>query len=692
MVVTLPASLAAPTPSHPLFDELADVQQLLDRALERRARPHTDGGADPVPIHRLARPASAFARLRDACALDSAELGLVVLAVASSVCHRIACGYALLRHDPDAPALSVGIAMELLGIDGCRGSEALFRALRPGSPLLDLELLHVPAGGLASMTDSVLPSSRLLGFLIGDTSLAPDIAAIARLDPARRLPELVLDPTAARRLGEAMALVRTSTRAQDPTAAPVCLLTGPVGSGRGLCALHLAQAMGRPLLRADARHLTGSGDAPQAHDMVAMMRRLVREVRLQGAFLYLEGLEALPRTDDHRLRHLLETYVPAFALGATEPLTGRALLPALRPLAPIALGLPAPTDRLTLWRRHAMGHPPAAERCLEVAAHKYRLTGGQIVRAAENAEEIARVRGSTTLDLEVLDEAIRSTVSHALGEVAREVRLSESWDELVVPEETRLLLRVMMANHRHRQKVFEEWGFGGRFSRGLGLSALFSGPPGTGKTMAAGILARELGLPLYQVELSRVVSKWLGETEKNIDRVFAEAEAVSGVVLFDEADSLFARRTEVSSANDRYANLEVNHLLQRIEAFEGIVVLTTNNAAGIDPAFLRRFAYQIAFPLPDAAQRALLWERLIPAQADVVRPIPFDVLARDFEFSGGHVKNAVLRAAFFAAELRRPIDLRLLQLTASLEQKQLGGAVRHLDVGALWRELGGDEA
>ena len=673
----------------PVFGELALVSALVSRALaDRSAEPHAPQ-QETVLWSDLVLLGSVFARLAASCGLDEAEAGLVVLAVAPAVSHRLATGYALLRHDPDAQFLSPSVAMQVLGIDGVHGVEALLGALQPGRALVDLELVHVQPGGVTSVRDNIVPSSRLLAYVLGDVTLPADVGLAARIEASHRCPEPLLGEAPARHFAEALAQLRQAVVTGHRSAIPVCVLIGREGTGRGLCALHLAKALGQPLMRVDVRRLPDSGEPKPVGPALAALRRVVREARIQGALLYLDGLEGWNRAADHELRLLLETYLPTFALGSTEPLAGRGLLPTARPVVTIPISLPDARIRTALWQRHLPRQPPTANGCIEVVTHKYRLTGGQIVRIAALAAERAIARGRPEIGVEEVEEAVRTTIPHALTAVAREVRPTEGWDDLIVPEETRMLMRVMMANYRHRRLVYDEWGFGKRFGRGLGLSALLTGPPGTGKTMAAGIVAKELGLPLYQVELSRVVSKWVGETEKNLDEVFAEAEACSAVVLFDEADSLFAKRTEVSSANDRYANLEVNHLLQRIESFEGIVLLTTNNAGAIDRAFLRRFGYQLQFPLPNAAERALLWEGILPAKARVTHPIDFDFLAKEFEFSGGHIKNAVLRAAFFAAELDRPIDERLLSLTGSLELKQLGSTVRHIDVDAVWRELGG---
>jgi SpoVK/Ycf46/Vps4 family AAA+-type ATPase len=207
----------------------------------------------------------------------------------------------------------------------------------------------------------------------------------------------------------------------------------------------------------------------------------------------------------------------------------------------------------------------------------------------------------------------------------------------------------LITSIRYQSQVMERWGFGRKMASGRAVSALFGGPPGTGKTMVATLIAKELGLELFRVDLSRVVSKWVGETEKNLGRAFDEAKTSQAVLLFDEADALFAKRTDVKSSNDRYANLEVNYLLQRLEAFEGVVLLTTNNQSSIDDAFRRRLRFRIEFPAPDADERELLWRAMLPPEVPVASDVQFAALAERYEMTGGFIKNAVVRAAYLAA-------------------------------------------
>ena len=220
--------------------------------------------------------------------------------------------------------------------------------------------------------------------------------------------------------------------------------------------------------------------------------------------------------------------------------------------------------------------------------------------------------------------------------------------------------------------MFKQWGFDRKLPYGRGLSALFAGPPGTGKTMICSLLAKELGLELYRIDLSQVVNKYIGETEKNLGRVFDEAARGQVMLLFDEADSLFAKRTEVRSSNDRYANLEVNYLLQRLEAHEGVVVMTTNSENALDPAMRRRIRFRLRFPAPDEAQRTRLWQGMVPKEAQLAADVDLSVLAKRFPLAGGNIMNALVRAATAAAADGGPIRQQHLVRAAEFEYAEMG--------------------
>jgi len=242
----------------------------------------------------------------------------------------------------------------------------------------------------------------------------------------------------------------------------------------------------------------------------------------------------------------------------------------------------------------------------------------------------------------------------------------------VLPPDILDSLKEFLARMRLSRQVFEEWGMERVATTSRGIVALFEGPPGTGKTMVAGALARELGIELFRVDLSRVMSKWIGETERNLANVFAAAEECQALMLFDEADSLFTKRTEVKSSNDRYANLEVNYLLQRLDSFTGAAILTTNFGTAIDQAFKRRLAFRVLFPIPDEELREQLWRAHLPKDLPVADDLDLADLARRFEFTGGSVRNCTVRAAFLAASENLPLSQEHLRRAIRLEYRSAG--------------------
>ncbi|MCW5801190.1 MAG: ATP-binding protein, partial [Deltaproteobacteria bacterium] len=272
----------------------------------------------------------------------------------------------------------------------------------------------------------------------------------------------------------------------------------------------------------------------------------------------------------------------------------------------------------------------------------------------------------------LVDEIARQHVATRLARVATHVTRLPRWEHVTLPDDIKDSVRELVGRARWQRTVYEDWGMGRTITSARGLTALFYGPPGTGKTLVAGLVARELGLELWRIDLARVMSKWLGETEKNLSEVFDAAEEGQIMLLFDEADSLFAKRTEVKSSNDRYANLEVNYLLQRLDAFEGVAVLTTNLEGSVDEAFKRRLSMRLYFPFPDEEMRAQLWAAHVPHELPVEGRLDFVDLARRFPMSGGYIRNSALRAAFLAAQEQRPLSHDHLVRAVLLEYREVG--------------------
>jgi SpoVK/Ycf46/Vps4 family AAA+-type ATPase len=280
-----------------------------------------------------------------------------------------------------------------------------------------------------------------------------------------------------------------------------------------------------------------------------------------------------------------------------------------------------------------------------------------------------------------LMNACRAHSNQGLGVLARKVIPVYTWADLVLPGERLAQLREMCLHIRYGPLVFEEWGFDRKLARGKGLNVLFAGPPGTGKTMAAEVLATDLGLELYKIDLSGVVSKYIGETEKNLEKIFHEGQTSNAMLFFDEADSLFGKRSEVKDSHDRYANLETSYLLQRMEEYDGIVILATNLRKNLDDAFIRRMHGAIEFPMPEEPDRLEIWRRTFPPEAPLAEDVDFTYFAKRFKLSGGNIKNIVLEAAFFAADAGTAISMVHLVRAVRREHQKIGKLIHADDFG-----------
>jgi hypothetical protein len=425
----------------------------------------------------------------------------------------------------------------------------------------------------------------------------------------------------------------------------------------------LAAARGGPVLVVPAREAATPQDAAAAELRAA----------LTGAALCFE-LDDLSRDDCARVAACLAERGSRTLLCARRP--DAAAVPGLRALA-VSVPELTLTERRALWRAHAPGADVD-----DVAAH-FRLSTAQIGHAAEVAVASAHARGDSSPSAADLERGARDASRTGLGDLAVRVPPRAGWNDLVLPEEPLELLRSVAAFLRHRDLVLSEWGYERAVAGGQGLKVLFAGESGTGKTMAAGVIAGDLGLDLFRVDLATVVSKYVGETEQNLDRIFAAAEGSNALLLFDEADALFGKRSEVKDAHDRYANIEVAYLLQRMEAYAGGVILATNLRSNVDDAFLRRLDVLVEFPFPEAADRRRLWQRLVPPEAPVDDDVDLDVLADRFRLTGGSIRNCSVTAAFLAADAGSTVTMPHLLRAIAQELRKHGRLTLEADFAGL---------
>jgi hypothetical protein len=426
--------------------------------------------------------------------------------------------------------------------------------------------------------------------------------------------------------------------AAQPADRPVRVaLAGRTGSGRRTVAAALAQLGGRGLGLVELPP-PASGEA-----LDARVRQQLIDTALRGLVPCLT-LDALG--DDPGARDRMRAVLDAFP----GPLIVRTPPGAAPPLSPgyLALELPALSEheRAAAWRDALAAHGLPAGPAERLAA-RFAIEPGTIARVLAGAR-LSSGADAATVEA-TLAAALRQHRAGRLAAIASQVTRLARWDDVILSDDMRASLRELIGRVRCRSTVLERWGMERVASSARGITALFQGGPGTGKTLAAGAIARELGFELWRVDLSRVLSKWLGETEKNLGAVFDAAEEGEIILLFDEADSLFGKRTEVRSSHDRYANVEVNYLLQRLDSFSGLAILTTNFGAAIDPAFRRRLSLHLQFPFPDEDERLRLWRAHLPPALPVAGALDLDALARKYQMSGGYIRNAALRAAYLAA-------------------------------------------
>jgi hypothetical protein len=449
----------------------------------------------------------------------------------------------------------------------------------------------------------------------------------------------------------------------QPTTTPL-LLVGEPGSGRATVSRAALFRAGLPVVQVDLTPET----------MTDRMRAARREARWHGAGMLVRWPSAPTQPVD---------WAGCWAAIAVDRPGVVALSPdhasdaaAASPTEPAVVRLEEPNIplRTTLWP--ALLPPGADVKESEIAelAARFPFGPGRIARSIRRAMTDVSLRppGERRLDFSSLRAAARAVDSAALGPLAQKMPQPYTREELVVPSHISAELDLAVAWVRHRHRVLHDWGFSRRVPMGHGLTALFSGSSGTGKTMAAQVLARELGLDLYRIDLSQIMSKYIGETEKNLALVFG---ARVGILFFDEAEAVLGKRSEVKDAHDRYANIEIGYLLQRMEEYDGVTVLATNRMQDIDEAFVRRLHVVVDFPMPSEANRLRIWQGMLPDSAERQPDLDLRALARDFDMSGGQIKNAALAGAYLAAAEQKPIGMMHLRRAATREMVKSGKIV-----------------
>ena len=596
----------------------------------------------PMPLFSGAAVPPALASLALTLGLSAFERDALLLAVAPQLDARIGLLLAQAHGDPAKPWLSARLALALL-------AESSWDATTPVAPLRRWQLIEL-VGGTGPLDARWAVDEAVVHHIAGAPYPDPRIEAWM---PLLNVPPPASSDAQHDAAVDALGAVWETSASLADT--PVARIQGSDGE---VIVHAIARRLGLSLRRL--------ADLPAPPDRDPLAKLGAREAILRRGLLWIDATGL----DDRSARE-----VGAFADGLRSlvVVTGDALLPLRRAQHRVASKTLDSDRRLALWREALGERAKALKTELPSVAEQFQMPHSAMLRVAQRMQA---TKGKAAAELW---QACRDEARQGLDGLAQRMDARATWSDLILPDAALASLHTMASQLRKRGRVYREWGFADRTARGLGISALFSGGSGTGKTLAAEVLANELQLDLYRIDLAALVSKYIGETEKNLARVFAAAEASGAILLFDEADALFGKRSEVKDSHDRYANIEVSYQLQRVETYRGLAILTTNLKQAIDPAFQRRLRFIVQFPFPDEAARAAIWERAFPPAAPL-GSIDIGKLMR-LSLSGGHIRNLALNAAFLAADEGSPITMRHLRCAAESEFAKLERPLPAADVG-----------
>jgi hypothetical protein len=610
-----------------------------DELEEAAAERETAAASNPPP---------SLLMLAERLGLSTFERDTLLLCAAMELDPSVAALCAQAQADPNRKYPTFGLALLLL-------DDPSWDALSAHRPLRHARLLEINQPGATPLTASPLRADeRIVNFIKGLNSLDDGLASLVSPAPVAES----ASSTTQQAIVEAILLRLRQTTAERIL--PVVQLVGADSVSKLAVAETVCAALHRRLYR------IGSESLPtQTGESETFARLWQRETMLLSVALYIDSESADSSATDANasLQRFVSRDVGLVFLGLRET-----PLRLSSPNFSVDVSKPTAKEQSQAWSDILATQAAETEiaTAAQVLAGQFNLNLHEIREAASLALSIPSGKGALS---ERLWGACRDLTRPRLDLLAQRLEPKATWNELVLPDEPMTLLRQIAGQVRERHKVYEQWGFAEKMSRGFGISALFEGHSGTGKTMAAEVIANDLQLNLYRIDLSAVVSKYIGETEKNLRRLFDAAEQGGAILFFDEADALFGKRSEVKDSHDRYANIEINYLLQRIEAFSGLAILATNMKGALDTAFMRRLRFVVHFQFPSINERKLIWEKALPPQTPKAA-LDFERLAR-LNITGGNIHSIALSAAFMAAQNGQTVTMPILLRAARMELRKL---------------------
>jgi SpoVK/Ycf46/Vps4 family AAA+-type ATPase len=601
--------------------------------------------------------------------LSDFEVEALLVCLAPALDLRYEQLYGFLQDDVTHKYASVNLILDLL----CEATPQrllLLEHFTPHAPLIEYQILqevvdqHAETRSALEQMWSV--NATVIAWLLG------------RYQPAEELDRYVDASLSSDEALDAVLLDELAPALERITASPALVVCyGADQMRQNAAARQIAKRLDRALLKVN---LPASPDAEVS--ISALVKLALRDARLTGGLLVLAGCDALMH-EDTLPPELLQVLVqhPDLVIMQSQKKWQPRQVEHQRTLVWIEFAVPGYQQREKLWRYFLQQASVQVDEAIDIPAlaGQFILTATQIRDAVHAAIDAAQ-QDQSSIDIQVLFATARMQSSPVLGSQARKINPRYTWADIVLPEDQLLMLHELVNTVRERALVLGQWGLARKLTASEGVTVLFAGPPGTGKTMAAEVIASELGLDLYKIDLSTIVSKYIGETEKNLDRIFSEAESSNAILFFDEADAIFGKRSEVKDAHDRYANIEVSYLLQRMEAYNGVTVLATNLRANLDEAFTRRLQFAIDFPFPDEAYRLQIWKTLFPPEVPQDDSVDFLLMAKRFRLAGGNIRNIIVSAAYQAASNGGKVTMAHLMHGTRRELQKMGRLLNEKDL------------
>lgn len=606
--------------------------------------------------------------LTQMCGLRPFEVDVLLVCIAPHLDLRYERLYGYLQDDVTRKRPTVNLTLDLL-CDPGPNRLLMYPYFAEDAPLFKHHLLEpispTEASDHSLLSQPLHPDKAVVSWLLGEYRPHPLLSEHTML--------VTIPPHNATLPAE----IRTALDHAATIPQSVLIFYGADQAGANISAQYFAAQMKRPLLIVNLDNLSNSSVTP-----AMALRMALRDARMTGAIPYLSGWDAVlvNGAPPPALFSEICDY-PDFVIVAGKTQWQPRGIDRDAHLLWIESPIPDYMHRIALWQHYLEDKNIDASAFLDVTdlAGQFLLTTGQIRDAVASARDIS-AQTNHPLGIQDLFLSARAHSNPSLSSLARKITPRYRWEDIVLPDDQVEILHEIVSTVRGRPIVMENWGVGRKLAASNGVTVLFAGPPGTGKTMGAEVIASDLGLDLYKIDLSTIVSKYIGETEKNLEKIFNEAQSSNAILFFDEADAIFGKRSEVKDAHDRYANIEVSYLLQRMEAYDGVTMLATNLRANVDDAFTRRLQFAVHFPFPEDAFRLRIWETLFPPDVPRDSDLDFKLLADRFKLAGGNIRNIIVGAAFLAAAQGTPVSMSHMLHAARREMQKMGRLITDRDM------------